>query len=91
MAMVNFVKTHPEKYDKDFTTIVSYLGQMITKKGINMQSVCIPKSGSQLVKPKVATFTEKNKYMKYLREIWNFMSREQQWQVRQKQRYHTHP
>ena len=38
-AAINVVWAQSEKYGKEFVTIVSYLGQMVIKKGYNMQSV----------------------------------------------------
>ena len=35
-AVVNFVWAQPEKYDKDFDATVSYLGQMVMRKGYTM-------------------------------------------------------
>ena len=50
--VVNVVCIQPEKYEKDFDPTVSYLGQKVTKKGNNMQSVHIAKTGSQPAKLK---------------------------------------
>ena len=36
-AAVNVVYSQPEKYVTDFNATMSYLGQMITKKGLIMQ------------------------------------------------------
>ena len=35
-ATVNVVRAQPGKYGRDFNTMVSYLGQMVTKKGTAM-------------------------------------------------------
>ena len=42
--VVNVVSAQPEKYGKDFDATVSYLGQIVTKKGNIMQSACSAKT-----------------------------------------------
>ena len=46
-AVVNIVQAQPEKYGTDFDTTVSYLGQMVMKKSLTMQSVPIAETQSQ--------------------------------------------
>ena len=46
VTAVNVVQTQQKYYDKDFNMTVSYLDQMVTKKGYNMQSIHIVKTGS---------------------------------------------
>ena len=58
-AAVNVVLVQPEKYGTDFCKSVSYVGQMVMKKGSTMQSINIAKTRSQLVMPKVAVFRGK--------------------------------
>ena len=81
-AAVNVVCTQPEKYGTDIDTVVSYLGQMVAKKGLIMQSVWIAKTGSQPMWPKEAASTGKVECKKYPKAVWNSMTREQQMQVR---------
>ena len=50
-AAFNVIWAQSEKFGKDFNTNVSYLGQMVMKKGYNMQSIHIAKTRSQSVKP----------------------------------------
>ena len=59
-AAVNVVCTQPEKYGTDFDATVSYLDQMVTKKG---------KIGSQMVRPKVAALTGKVECKKYPKAV----------------------
>ena len=80
-AAVNVVWAQPEKYGVDFDATVSYLGQMVTKKSLVMQSVCIAKTGRQLVKPKVVAFTRKVECKKYIKKVWNSITKVQQMQV----------
>ena len=79
-AAVNVVWAKPEKYGADFNAVVSYLSQMVTKKGSTMQSIQIPKTGSQPVKPKVVAFMGKVECKKYSKAVCNSMTREQQMQ-----------
>ena len=64
-AVVNIVSTQPKKYGTDFNVTVSYLGQMVTKNDLILQSVWIAKTGSQPVRPKVMVFTGKVECKKY--------------------------
>ena len=80
-AAVNIVQAQPEKCRTDFDATVSYLGQMVMKKGRTMQSVHIAKTGSQLVRPNVAAFRGKIDCKKYPKAVWNFMTKEQKMQV----------
>ena len=50
-ATVNVVHSQPEKYGTDFDAVGSYLGQMVMKKGLIMQSVQIATTGHQPVRP----------------------------------------
>ena len=77
-AAVNVVWAHPDKYGTDFDATLSYLGQMVTKKGLTMQSVHIAKSRSQPVRPKVGAFMGKIECKKYLKTVWNSTMKEQQ-------------
>ena len=77
-AVVNVVWAQPEKYGSDFDKIVSYLGQMVTKKGTSMQSFCIAKIGSQLARHKVVAFTGKVECKKYSKAVWNSINKELQ-------------
>ena len=54
-AVVNVVCAQSEKYGTDFDAIISYLGQMVMKKGLIMQM----KTRRQLVRTKVAAFMGK--------------------------------
>ena len=45
-AVVNIAWAQPEKYGKHFDATVSYLCQMVMKKGYNMQFVHIAKTAS---------------------------------------------
>ena len=81
-AAVNVVWAQPEKYGTDLDTTMSYMGQMVTKNSILMQSVHIAETGCQLVKLKVVTFMGKMDCKKYPKAVWNFMPKEQQMQVR---------
>ena len=47
-----------------------------------MQSLCIAKTGSQPIRPKVAAFMGKIECKKYTKAVWNSMSKEQQMQMR---------
>ena len=58
-AAVDVVCAQPEKYGTDFDMTTSYLGQMVTKKVLIVQSVRISKTGSQPVRSKVVAFMEK--------------------------------
>ena len=49
-AVVNVVCAQLEKNRKDFDVTVSYLGQVVTKKGDEVQPICITETESQLVK-----------------------------------------
>ena len=51
-AVVNVVHAQPEKNGMDFDAVVSYLGQMVIKKALIMQSAWIASTRSQLVRPK---------------------------------------
>ena len=44
---------------------------MVMKKGYNMQSVSIAKTGSQVAKPKVVAFMGKIECKKYPKTGWN--------------------
>ena len=80
-AAVNVVWVQPEMYRMDFGATMFYLGQIITKKGLTMQSVYIAKTRSQSVRPKVAAFMWNIKCKKYPMAVWNSMTKEQQMQV----------
>ena len=58
-AAVNVAGAQQEKYGTDFDVSVSYLGQMVTKKGPSMQSVNFVKPESQLMRLKVVVFMGK--------------------------------
>ena len=47
---------HNQKWMANSFTTLSYLGQMVTKKGYNMQYINIAKTRSQPLVPKVAAF-----------------------------------
>ena len=79
---INIVWVQPEKYDKDFDFIVTYLGLMVTMKGYNIQSVHVKKAKSQPAKRKVASFMKKIECKKYSKTVLNSMSRELQMQIR---------
>ena len=64
-AVVNVVCAQLEKYDMDFDAVVFYLGQMVTKKGLIIQSGHIATTRSQPVRPKVAAFTGRVECDKY--------------------------
>ena len=64
-AIINVVQAQPERYGKDFDATMSYLGQMITKEGNAMQSICVAKTESKVAKPKVAAFMGKIECNKY--------------------------
>ena len=81
-AAVNVVWAQPKKYETDFDATVSYLGQMVIKKSLIMQSVHIAKTGIQVVRPKVAAFTGKVECKKYPKAVWNSMTKKQQMQIR---------
>ena len=68
-----------------FDATVSYLAQLITNKDYNIKSVCSANTRSQLAKHKVAPFMGKMECKKYLKAVWNIMSRERQMQVRKLQ------
>ena len=70
-----------QKSRTDFGVTTSYWVQMVMKKSLTMQSAHIAKTGSQLVRPKVAAFMGKIKCTKYLQAVWNSMTKEQQMQV----------
>ena len=61
-AVVNVVWAQPEKYGTHFDETASYLGQMVTKKGLSMQYIHILRTRSQMVKPKVAIIRGKVEY-----------------------------
>ena len=81
-AAINVVCAQLEKYGTDFDAVVSYLSQMVTKKGLIVQSVWIATTGSQPVRLKVVAFMGKVECKKYLKAVWNSMTREQEMQVR---------
>ena len=60
---------------------MSYLGQMVMKIVLTMQSVHIAKTISQPVRPKVAAFTGKVECKKYPKAVCNSMTNEQQMKV----------
>ena len=60
---------------------MSYLGQMVTKESLIVQSVWIVKTRSQPVRPEVLAFTGKVECNKYPNAVWNFMTKEQQMQI----------
>ena len=70
------------KYGTVFNPTVCFLGQMVMKKGPSMQSVYVAKAGSHLVRPKVVAFTGKVECKKYPKAVLNFITKEQQMQVR---------
>ena len=76
-VVVNDVCAHSEKYGTDFDATMSYLGQMVAKKGLIMQSVWFEKTGNQLVRPKVAAYTGEVECKKYLKAVWYSMTKEQ--------------
>ena len=61
-AAINVVRDQPENYGMDFDATVSYLGQMVMKKKPSIESVCIAKARSQMVRPKVAASTGSVEY-----------------------------
>ena len=77
-AVVNVVQAQPKKYGTDFDAAMFYLGQMVMKKSLIMQSLCNAMTRSQPVRPKVAAFLGKIKCKKYPKAVWNFMTKEQQ-------------
>ena len=89
-AAVNVVCAKPGKYGMDFDAVVSYLGQMVTKKGVVMQSVPIATTRSQPVRPKVMTFMGKEECKKYPKVVWASMTREQQLQCQETSRTTRH-
>ena len=48
-AAVNVFQAQPKQYGKDFDETVSYLGQVVARKGYNIQSVGIAQTSSQLI------------------------------------------
>ena len=58
-AVVNVFQAQPEPFGMNFDATVSYLGQIVTKKSLVMQSVHIAKIRSQPVRPKVVVFMGK--------------------------------
>ena len=60
---------------------MSYLGQMVTKKNLFVQSVHIAKTGSQPVRPKVMAFMGKIECKKYPKAVWNSITKVQQMQL----------
>ena len=50
-AVISVVQAQPEKFDRDFDATVSYLNQMVMKKGTNMQAIHVAKTRS--AKPQV--------------------------------------
>ena len=66
--MVNVVLAQLEKDGKDFETMVSYLGKVITK-GYYVQSIQIAKTGSKPPKPKVASSMGKIECKKHLKTV----------------------
>ena len=81
-AVLYVVWVQPERYGTAFNATVSYLGQMVTKKGPSIQSVHIVKTGSQPMRSKVMAFSGKVEFKKYPKAVWNSMTKEQQSQVR---------
>ena len=81
-VVVNVIWAQPEKYGKNFDAMTSYLCQVVTKKGYNVKSIHIAKTGSQPAKPKVVSFMAKIECQKYLKAVWHSIFREQQMQVR---------
>ena len=69
VAEVNVVWAQPERYGMDFNATVSYLGQMVMKKGFSMQSIHIAKIRSQPVKPKLVAFMGKIECKKYPKAV----------------------
>ena len=61
---------------------MSYLGQMVTRKGPSMKSVHIAKTRTQPVRPKVVASMGKIECKNYPKAVWNFMTKEHQMQVR---------
>ena len=61
---------------------MSYPGQVVTKKGISMQSLHIAKIWNHLMKPKEVAFMGKIKCKRNPKAIWNSMTKEQQIKVR---------
>ena len=76
-TVVNVVHAQPKKYGMDFNVTVSYLGRMVRKKNLMMQSVHITKTRSQPVMPKVAAFIRKVECKKYPKAVWNSMIKKQ--------------
>ena len=72
----NLVWAQPQKYGTDLDLTVSYCNQMVMKKGYQMQSIQLAKTGSQPAKTKVAAFMGKIECKKYPMAVWNFMSKE---------------
>ena len=70
-AVVNVVWAQPEKNGTDFDTPVSYLEQVVMKKGPSMQSIHTARTKSQPVKPKVAAFMGKVECKNYPKAVWN--------------------
>ena len=63
-APVNVVQAQPEKHGMDFDTTMSYLGQMLMKKSLVMQSI-------------QAAFMGKVECNKYTKAVWYSMTKEQ--------------
>ena len=70
-AVVYVVNAQPERYGTDFDAVASYLGQIVTKEGLIMQSVQIANTGSKPVRPRVAAFMRKVECKKYPKAVWN--------------------
>ena len=60
---------------------MSYLGQMVMKKVLTMQSIYTAKTKSQPERTKVAAFMGKVECKKYPKAVWNPMTKEHQMQV----------
>ena len=78
---VNVVWAQLEMCGMDFDATMFYLGQVVTKKTLVMQSVRIAKTGSQLVRPKVVVYMRKIACKKDSKAALNSMTKEQQMQV----------
>ena len=74
-AVVNIVCAQQKNY-------VSYLWQMVMKKGTSMQSIHIVRTRSQLVMAKVVAFMKKVEGKKYPKAVWKSMTKDQKMQVK---------
>ena len=72
---VNVAQVQVEKYGTGFDTTVSYLGQMVTKKGTSIKSGCFVKNMSQPVKLKVMAFMGKVGCKKYHKAVLNSITK----------------